>query len=361
MRAWPILFAALAACGGGSGTSNTPCSPGGDGTYVVKPYDSLSQYCLLGISDSKISLKTGVTPYDLNTPLFSDYATKARAVWLPAGTTATYDAANAFSFPTGALLIKSFGFKDDVRDEAGKVSWIETRLLIKTDGGWQGYTYVWNDARTEATLDFGGKVLSRSIVDDTGATQSLSYLVPSFNQCKQCHADKDGTVALLGVKARNLNRDFAYAGGTENQLHAWARLGLLAGAPDAAAAPKLPTWNDPTTGSVSERARAYLEVNCAHCHSETGAARTTGLYLAASQTNPIAFGVCKSPVAAGEASGGLLYDVVPGNPDASILNHRLLATSPSVAMPQIGRSVVDAKGTGLVRAWISGLAGSCHN
>src|SRR5207302_9243720 len=154
--------------------------------------------------------------------------------------------------------------------------------------------------------------------------------------------ESNGAMGLLGPKARNLNRDFAYHDGSDNQIARWARLGLLTGAPDPASAPRLPVWNDPATGSIEQRARAYLEVNCAHCHSDGGAARTTGLFLWASETDKTRVGVCKPPVAAGEASGGLHYDVVPGNPDQSIITYRLASTQPSIAMPQIGRSAVHA-------------------
>src|SRR5205823_12853117 len=148
------------------------------------------------------------------------------------------------------------------------------------------------------------------------------YLIPSATQCKQCHQDS-GTMLPIGARARNLNHDFAYVSGLENQLAHWTRTAMLAGAPDPASAPRMPVWNDPATGSVEQRARAYLEVNCAHCHSDGGTARTTGLFLWASETNASHYGVCKAPVAAGEATGGFQYDVVPGDPDHSILAFRL--------------------------------------
>ncbi len=361
-----FVFAAIAAaflviaCGGSH--QDKPCTPGGDGSYVVKPFDNLSQYCLVSIKAGKIALQPAAISYDLNTPLFSDHAQKSRAVWLPPGKSASYDESKAFDFPTGAVLIKSFGFTDDLRNADAAVSWLETRLLIKTDAGWQGYAYLWNDARTEATLDYGGRVQAISLLDEGGARQQANYLIPSFNQCKQCHETAGaGSMGLLGVKARNLNRDFAYPAGAENQLAHWSRLGLLTGAPAPSAAPRLAAWSDATTGSVAERARAYLEVNCSHCHSATGAAGPTGLYLTGSETNATRLGICKPPVAAGQASGNLKYDVVPGNPDASIVAYRLQSTEPGTAMPQIGRSLVHQKGVTLIRDWISGLSGSCPN
>jgi hypothetical protein len=133
---------------------------------------------------------------------------------------------------------------------------------------------------------------------------------------------------------------------------------MLAGAPaDLSLAPKLAAWTD-TSATVEQRARAYLDVNCAHCHSEKGFARTTGLFLDVSETRPSSLGYCKPPVAVGEASGGFLYDVVPGDPDHSILTYRLASTGASVMMPQIGRGVVDKAGLQLVRDWVTGLQGT---
>jgi uncharacterized repeat protein (TIGR03806 family) len=352
-----LFCLALLACGG----TSQPASPGGDGTYVTTPYPALSAYGVVELKAGMAVPRAGVTPYDLNTPLFSDDALKARALFLPKGAVAQYDADNAFSFPDGTLLIKSFGFRDDLRKAQPAVTWVETRLLIKSAAGWRGVTYLWDAAQTEATLDEAGEVRDISFVDAAGATQIAHYLVPSAAQCTQCHSNS-GVMAPIGTKARNLNRSFTYPDGTaQNQLTHWTSAGILAGAPaDPAQVPALPVWNDAAHYSVDARARAYLEVNCAHCHSASGFARTTGLFLAASETSSTAIGICKPPVAAGPATGGNSFDVVPGDPDHSVLAYRLAAIAPSIAMPLIGRSLVDTDGLALVRQWITALPGTCQ-
>jgi uncharacterized repeat protein (TIGR03806 family) len=328
---------------------------GGSG---YQPHEKLSDYHLVSIQAGQVVFASDVVPYDLNTPLFSDDATKVRGVWVPAGKQATYDETNAFTFPEGTILIKSFGFPDDMRKMDPLVTWVETRLLVNTSKGWEGYAYLWNAAQTDATLTYAGEVRPTTWIDTDGSTVTARYLVPTFNQCKQCH-NNHGDVIPIGPKARELNKTFAYATGSENELAHWTRLGILAGAPDASLAPKLPVWNDPTTGSVDARARAYLEANCAHCHNAGGTANTTGLFLLASETDPTRFGVCKPPVAAGPATGGFDYDVVPADPDHSILMYRMMSTTPSIMMPQIGRSVVDTQGVALINSWITGLSGNC--
>ena len=180
----------------------------------------------------------------VTTPLFSDGATKRRTVRLPPGTSAVYDPTAAFGFPDGTVFTKSFGFRADARDTALPIQWIETRVEWKARGSWNFMAYRWNDAGTQAIAEPGGEVVDLSFVDVDGVAQNAHYLVPSQLQCEQCHSES-GAVAPIGPKARLLNTDQAYDGGTENQLAHWSRLGILSGAPDPASAPKLPAAADP--------------------------------------------------------------------------------------------------------------------
>jgi uncharacterized repeat protein (TIGR03806 family) len=179
-------------------------------------------------------------------------------------------------------------------------------------------------------------------------------LIPNSNQCKECHQGAQ-PFSPIGTKARQLNKDFAYADGKENQLAHWTRQGILSGAPTPEQAPRSPAFDDPSSGTVDARARAWLEINCAHCHNPLGGARNSGLDLTASQTEPARFGVFKSPVAAGSGSGGLSYDIVPGKPDESILLYRIASAQPKVMMPELGRRLVHAEAVALVREWIAGI------
>jgi uncharacterized repeat protein (TIGR03806 family) len=311
------------------------------------------------MTDAGIAPLPGVLPYDLNTPLFSDYAIKRRTVWMPPGTSATYDPDGVMQFPDGTLISKSFGMRDDLREANPRIRWIETRILMKVDGGWRGYPYAWDEAQTGATHVASGGEQAVSFLDEDGGTLTAHYLIPSEGQCKMCHGN-DSEMAPIGPKARQLNKDYAYSDGSENQLVRWSKVGFLSGAPEPAAAPRLPVWNDPSTGTTEQRARAYLEANCAHCHNPQGYASNTGLFLLASETNPWKYGVCKAPVAAGHGTGCRPYDVVPGAPDDSILLFRLESATPGIAMPPLGRSLVDRAGVALVRDWIAGLTGSCR-
>ena len=184
--------------------------------------------------------------------------------------------------------------------------------------------------------------------------------MPNENQCAGCHVTdlKTKSIAPIGLKARHLNRDFAYREGSENQLAHWGRIGAMAGAPTPDRAPRSAAWDDPRTGTLDDRARAWLEINCAHCHNPDGPARNTGLDLRTSQRTPSAIGVNKPPVAAGIGSGGRLYDIVPGRPDESILAYRIASTHPGVMMPELGKRLVHEEGVALVRDWIAAMSGA---
>ena len=353
-----MALSSLVSC---SSSSDTPGYPaGGDGTYVVQPYDTLERYGLVSIQNGAIVTAKESVHYDLNAPLFSDYALKERSIFLPPGTSMTYRDDGTFDFPTGAIITKSFGFPTDFRDPQSTVTWVETRLLIRTSAEWRPMVYLWDADQKNAPQAPGGTTLPIEFVDGAGITQHATYLVPNVNQCPKCHANTDVTTPI-GIYAAQINRSHVYDGGTSaNQIAKWSELGILRGAPASLdAAPRLLAWDDPGAGSVADRARSYLDGNCAYCHSPTGEARTSGLLLGLRQTDPLRLGVCKSPIAAGRAGSALDYDVVPGSPDESILTYRMNSIEPSVAMPELGRSLVHSEALSLVKEWIRGLQGTC--
>jgi len=315
------------------------------------PAPKLGDYHLF--RDAGARQPNGLTPYGLNTPLFSDYAEKFRFLYLPPGAKAAYRADGVLDLPVGATLVKTFAYPADLRRPDEKVRYLETRLLVHKREGWVALTYVWNAEQTEAVLKRAGARIDVSFVDAHGATRTVDYAVPNQNQCKECH-QLDKTLTPIGPKARNLNGTFAYSEGPENQLAHWSRLGLLTGAPRPDKAPRTARWDDPAE-PVADRARAYLDANCAHCHNPRAVASNSGLFLNLEETRPAALGVGKGPVAAGRGSGGLRVGVDPGRPDQSILVYRMASTEPGVMMPELGRSIVHEEGLALVRAYIAGM------
>lgn len=279
-----------------------------------------------------------VVGYDLETPLFSDYAAKQRFIYVPTGAQAKYDAKAAFDFPVGSALIKTFGYGAGAAFKP-----IETRLLLRRASGWVAIPYVWNADGTDAVVKRAGTRLPVGFTDPSGRARQISYAVPNANQCKDCHA-LSGKIAPIGPKARYLN----HAG----QLQALVKAGLLDRAP--ASAPRVARWDDPKA-PLDARARAYLEINCAHCHNPAGAASNSGLFLELDRTDPVALGIGKRPVAAGRGSGGRDFTIAPGNPEGSILIYRLRSTDPGIAMPELGRATAHDEGIALLSEWIESL------
>ena len=331
--------------------------------------------------DGSLELSEGVFPYELVNPLFSDYAVKFRFVRLPRGQAARYREKGPFVFPVGTVLGKTFAYPADsvgFPDEGGGSSagvvargpmkvlnshrLVETRLLVKTDNGWIGLPYVWNQAQSEASLALIGVKIPVSLTHPESGTVSFSYRVPNFNQCKGCHIIREGfskSVVPIGPRAAYLNKNFRYPEGLFNQLSYWSSRDLLRGLPEKPS-PAPPRWDDPAA-PLDARARAYLDINCAHCHNPKGPAAYSGLFLDQEDRDPVSYGVCKSPVASGTGSGGRQFDIVPGHPEQSILHYRLGSGDPGEMMPELGRSLAHVKGLELIYSWIAGMDGSCGN
>lgn len=299
----------------------------------------------------------GVIPYRLNTPHFADYAQLHRFFWLPAGASVLCRDGAALEFPVGAVLILSVGYLADLRDLKSPERLIETRLFVNRRAGWEGLQYVWDDAGCDARLSVVGTRAEVSWLHFDGSQRRHTYLAPNRNECKECH-QIDGVIQPLGpVEVRRVNRDCAYEDGSENQLTHWTRLGYLQGVvgdPDKLA--KMPVWNDLSTGSLEQRARAYLAMNCSACHRPGGLAATSGLDLTFDQRIPFRYGVYKAPVAAGRGVGQGRFGIEPGAPDRSFLLHRLRSTDPGVRMPIVGRGATHDEGVALIRQWIASMS-----
>jgi uncharacterized repeat protein (TIGR03806 family) len=295
----------------------------------------------------------GLRLYDLVVPLFSDRAQKTRFVHLPVGPKGQFSANEVFTFPVGTALIKNFGYPADFREPDKNVRLVETRLLLRQADGWKALAYVWNEQQTDAELKPAGKRLDVSFIDEAGATVAFSYAVPNRNQCKGCHS-VNGEIAPIGPKARNLNKPSPVSGETGNQLEHWAEAGLIDALPYLGAVDRAHAMDD-KSASLDQRARSWLDVNCAHCHRREGPASNSGLYLTFGEIDRVALGIGKRPVAAGRGAGDNAFDIVPGHPEQSILLSRMESVEPGVMMPELGRNLADPAAVELIRQWIASL------
>lgn len=312
-----------------------------------KPPRYLSEF---GLFDDLHGQKpaAGVLPYSLTTALFSDHATKLRFVYVPEGVAAQYDPVEAFEFPVGSVLVKTFAYP-----AGDRLRLIETRLLIRQDTDWKAWAYVWNEDQSDAVLKIAGARFPIEVVLADGTPLAFEYSVPNRNQCKGCHA-LGKELTPIGPKARFLNNNHDYQDGPDNQIAVWSRRNILRGAPVPPDAPSVPDWRDHSQ-PLDARARAWLDINCAHCHRPEGPASNSGLFLNWGQQDKVAFGIGKRPVAAGRGSGGRLFDIDPGNPEGSILLHRVESTEAGVMMPELGRNLADPEAVDLLRKWIAAL------
>lgn len=330
-------------------TPNTLPEETANGIY---PYKRLSTYGFFEGELSGLNPTDQVILYKPASSLFTDYALKSRFVSIPAGQKAQV-ADSGIEFPVGSILIKNFYYPADFRNPEQNRKIIETRLLILGQDGWQAYPYLWNEEQSEAVLKVVGAETEVKFLDYSGKEQIINYLVPNKNQCKSCHNQAE-TLTPIGVKIQYLNNELDYGSVKENQLAHWAAKGVLEGFQGAEAYPSMINYEDQSL-PVTDRAMAYLDINCAHCHSAEGPASTSGLFLTYDQTDPLKLGINKTPVAAGKGAGSFTFDIAPGKPDESILIHRMNSTEVGVAMPELGRSTVHQEGVELIRKWIQGL------
>ncbi len=310
----------------------------------------LSEWELFQLPLRELQPKAGLIPYDLASPLFTDYALKKRFLKIPADSTVNYREEEVLDFPIGTILIKHFYYS---AAQIGEERILETRLLVHEKEAWKALSYLWNEEQSEATRQLSGASIPIALQLNSGQEHRFNYSVPNEVQCKSCH-EYNGAISPIGPKAHQLNHPYKYKATTANQLAHWQKLALLANWPGEDKSPKMVNYSD-TLASIDQRARAYLDINCAHCHRREGPAKNSGLYLRYQEKDPYRLGLYKSPVAAGRGSGGRKFALKPGDPEGSILYHRMASLDPGVMMPELGRKLNDQAGLKLIKKWIQTL------
>ena len=275
----------------------------------------------------------GVVAYDVTAPFWSDGAAKERFLRLPEGTSLGYRATGAFEVPVGSMLVKHFRGRTMRRDVN-----LETRLIERTPDGWTAATFVWDRDQRDATLAPAGQQFE---LYDGGVH---SWHAPSASECATCHVAEAGFV--LGLNAAQLD-----AG---DQLARWREAGLLA-APDGPLAAHA-AFVDPAdeAAPLEQRARTWLDVNCAMCHYPDGPGNAS--FDARYETPLAQTGLVDAAVTQGDLGVADARLVAPGDPERSMVLHRV-ATLGDGRMPSVGSNRVDRDGVLLLTAWIEGLEG----
>ena len=204
---------------------------------------------------------------ELGSMLFTDYAYKQRLVKIPSGSQMIRENDGSIDFPDGTILTKTFFYQNDEREPSLGKRIIETRLEIKKNGHWNIATYLWNQEQTDANLLLDGYDIQVNWIRTDGSNRSTSYHVPSQNECMTCH-QSNLAISPIGPSLRNLNRNVERNGGSVNQLSYLQAIGILNDF-DIGQVPQIVDYQDSSI-SLSERGRAYLDMNCAHCHNPSG-------------------------------------------------------------------------------------------
>lgn len=348
---------------------------------------------------AKYRYAQGVVPYSVNSPLWSDGAYKERAFAIPEnpGEDQRIEFQNQFgwTFPNGTVLIKSFALDGQAsKPEARR--WIETRLMLREQNEWVGYSYRWNQEGTDAELvDASGDDIDLQIVDETvsGGFRNQTWHYPSRAECMVCHSRAANYT--LGLQTSQLNRPYEYHGTTENQLLVFERMGLFKVNPQqfvhspkpkttpsnspspeesimihAAKLPQRPTPSDSSvlpalpsalprlanpyddTEPLDARVQAYLHSNCASCHVPAGGGNSA--MELSHPTEWSKMGILDATPKhhdLGIAGAKLVWS---GNPQKSLLLQRM-ARRGKDQMPPISSNLVDHRAVALLKRWIEGL------
>jgi uncharacterized repeat protein (TIGR03806 family) len=294
----------------------------------------------------------GLIPYDLVVAFWSDGAVKSRWAAVPSGQI-RFAPTGEWSFPKGTVFVKTFALPTDERDPGVKHR-LETRLLVcDSAGGVYGVVYKWRADNSDADLLTTSLTETIPIKTASGQVREQTWYYPSRKDCLECHNVKAGGV--LGVKTRQMNRPFTYPSGvTDNELRTWNHLGLFAPSfndEDVAQFPKLASADDKTRPLV-DRARSYLDANCAQCHRPGG----TVAYFDARYDTPLE----RQEL----IDGPVLIDqgidrpqiISPHDIWRSIAYMRM-NTVGDIKMPPLARETIDQKGVALMGEWILSMPG----
>ncbi len=320
------------------------------------PYETLSEYNFFQGDLADLEPTDGVLPYDVITSLFADYAKKQRLVWMPDSVSATYDGdGRILEFPNGAVLIKTFYYKHVQPGDNTKI--LETRILFKRNDEWEVAEYHWNEDQTEGELNLNGKNVPLEWMDEDGEIRQVTFRIPAEAECTTCHKTGDSTIPI-GPKPQNLNHDFDYGEQVMNQLAMWESVGFLSGGYPSDILTVV-DWEDESL-DLELRVRSYLDMNCAHCHQEGGHCDYRPIRLAfAESADPVNQGICITPQEFITENPSLTHIISRGNVDRSNMYYRMEATSESVRMPLMGRTVQHEEGLELMFEYINSLSPPC--
>jgi uncharacterized repeat protein (TIGR03806 family) len=332
----------------------------GNCTAPDDTFNPIASLSLTGCMDPSDTTKFNARaiPYEVNSPLWSDGADKSRAFVLPAGQKIHVDATTGrWTFPVGTVMIKNFIFD-------GKL--VETRLFMSIDSmTWIGYGYEWNGQGAAKQTDATVVGIPRAdVMFDTGQ-RTVHWYYPSRQDCMDCHNAVAGNT--LGPSNEQMYR--VATGDTMNQFDKFQAMGLFDAPPVAPTASQVlvtpypgQLGSPPASATLDQKARSYLQANCAHCHQPNDGNIMSPFpnfdlrYTTALKDANICNVMTNKGLVPGSTATKIL---VPGQPMSSVMwvrmNEPPSEDDTSGRMPQIGTHVVDAMGLQLISDWITAM------
>lgn len=294
---------------------------------------------------------TGVRPYDINVPFWSDNARKTRWHFQAANLPIAFSRDGNWSFPTGTVWVKHFDL-ELTNGVPSSTKRLETRLLVKNAGGVYGVTYRWGNSVSNATLVPDAGMDENFVINDGGILRTQAWHYPSRSECLACHTPVAGFA--LGFNTAQLNREVDFGSGPTNQIAALSRAGYFS-AP-VSNLNLLPALAHATNEAWSHewRVRSYLHANCAQCHQPGGAGLGS---WDARYHNPLSVSGVIRGLLNNDQGNPDNRVVVPGNVTRSMLHTRIALRGPG-QMPPLATTLLDTQAISLVSSWIdSDLAG----
>ncbi|MCH6256583.1 malectin domain-containing carbohydrate-binding protein [Puniceicoccaceae bacterium K14] len=337
-----------------------------EGGITEEPPSLLSQTGAFSDLQNFIPSTDQIIPYAPNVPFWSDNAIKHRWIAIPNDGTFSDSSEQViiqddglFEFPVGTVAIKHFQMAL-VEDDPTSAINIETRFFVRTPDGYYGVSYRWNEDGTDAELLRTGDERSLNITETSGGTREQVWDFPSRSDCRTCHADQ--TNGFLGANSHQLNGDLQYSNSSQivNQLEYWNSLGIFSEPLDEEKIPTLlaTTPIDDTSAPIQDRARSYIEVNCAYCHNPDVGVRAN--FDARLVTDLESSGLINGELA---EPFGILGEavIVPGDLERSIAYVRAHSVGESFSMPPLAKNLVDEEGITILAEWILSLSDSLGN
>lgn len=310
-----------------------------------------------GLFEDVASLKPapGVIPYSVNSPLWSDGSIKERWLAVPGeGKIEVTEDQRGWGVPDGSVMVKSFA-REEIFGNAETLKRIETRLLVKQNNEWEGFSYAWNEEQTEAYLvEKEGRNVAFTLPAESAAREETlkSWRFPSRTECMMCHSRAARYV--LGITTPQMNGDRDYGGVIDNQMRALDHIGMFSKSPSKPldALPRLVNPKDETV-SLEQRARSYLHANCSSCHVPDGGGNAKidlEILTELGKAN-----LLDEKPTQGDFSIPEARVVAPGAADRSVLYHRITRQPGRGRMPPLASAVIDREGTELIRKWIESV------